>query len=234
MDRQRIAKAVSRWAGTIGGVLLCGSALAVPLVDTGTPADSGSRWVLNYSQWLASEFHVDSATTVTALGGYFGTDMPSDQTVTMSLYGDAGVVPGGAPLFEGKATVAGAPEATAGSSYRFDWAEVSGLSTLLAPGDYWIAFESRAGDGDFVMRGAAPDGLLVNSHRQTKWTENGGYTALQPWEPSTSDLALGIRIESEGVAATASPVPEPGTFLLLGTGLMALAGARRAGGRRQN
>ncbi len=83
-------------------------------------------------------------------------------------------------------------------------------------GDYWISFEIRPANYPFndpysgLMQNVATLPLEDEAYAMGNWFED-------------DNLNLGIRILGDPVA----PVPEPSTWLLLGTGLAGLAYYRR-------
>ncbi len=82
----------------------------------------------------------------------------------------------------------------------------------MPAGTYWVAFEVRLGNFDGHMRIGAPQPLTNGAHTM------GAGNWVEP-SPSFA-IDYGIRID-------ASPVPEPATVLLLGTGLVGLVGFRK-------
>jgi hypothetical protein len=66
------------------------------IIDTGEPPDVDGGAVLDSSQWLAGEFTLTEAYTITDVLGWMNCDTPGD--VTVVIYGDGGDVPDGSEL----------------------------------------------------------------------------------------------------------------------------------------
>ena len=90
----------------------------------------------------------------------------------------------------------------------------SGTCTTLDAGTtYWIVDqETVAADTAYWMWNITGD---VGT-----WYYNYADSATGPWSTATSTLANGNTFGAFDVTGTASPIPEPGTVLLLGSGLL--------------
>jgi hypothetical protein len=179
-------------------------ASAAIIVDTGKPV--GSSWVLNATESLAAKFTVTSATTLTDLTGFmYAYSAPG--TFTVALRADDGKTPGEV-LFSD----------TAVAKLPFAFYGVHGVSWLVGPGSYWLAFEVRPGDTmDGYMPFGSPSPLADGAY-----TEDGVY---YEWDT----LNLGVRINGDAVAV----VPEPASWALMLTGFLGAGAALRAARRRQ-
>src|SRR5687768_6784667 len=168
--------------------LLAGSAVALAvalasapanaaiIVDTGEPLVGDYIYELNATQSLAARFTVTTTTRLTDLTGYmFAYSTPG--TFTVAVRAD-GTNPG-AELFSGTAT----------ANLSFAFYGVHGVSWLVGPGSYWLAFEVRPGD---TMDGYMPE-------KQTSPIGPESYYGNGAWE-RYDELDIGARISGEAVA----------------------------------
>jgi hypothetical protein len=174
------------------------------IVDTGTPpitnpSGQGDPIVASY-QWLAGEFQLTQAHTITAMQGYLSSNGPA-ATFTMTLYSDGGDIPGTA-LFSSSAL---APPVTFNGLGQAvpDWYGSTGTAWTVGPGIYWIAVEVRPGDTlEGFMPIPAPNPL---SHEAI--ANNGPYG---PTSNFAGTFGFGFRVFGE-----ASVACEPRTIALL-------------------
>jgi hypothetical protein len=183
-------------------LLAANGAHAIFIVDTGPGGDTGGL-TLTQSQSLGGKFSLDQAYTITSVEGWL-VNLASlfDLPVVAVIYGDAGDVPDTSDtrFEEGFNLVA--------NFFEPGWSGVSEMSVDLEAGNYWLAFEVR--DPEAIASAAMPPTPLQE-------LTDYAYRPI-PGDWIGQDSAnLGIRIGA---------IPEPGTGLLLGMGLVLLARQR--------
>lgn len=177
------------------------------LIDTGAGGDSFSGTAVNQSHWIAGQFTITSAYTITRVEGWFGaTDVG---TLSATIYSDAIT---GTPGTELYTTQFNLDNPVAGNA----WDGADNLSWILDPGTYWLAFEARTGD---TGSGYMPDNLFSQNGAPNPLAGYAFYfnNAEPGWERQIASLAYGMRID-------AVPVPVPAALWLFGSGLLGLAG----------
>lgn len=187
-------------------LLAAGSATAsTVVVETGPgPTDLfADSLIVSETQWLAGQFSVAQSTRLHTIQGWISWDGQDSHEMRVSLYND----------------VAGLPS----SSFYSDTFSVTetlpgfyGLSSLsplvtLDAGTYWVSFESDDFFSGYSMLVPALGGSAP--FLQTALYDGSAWN-LDP-------LGIGAYIEG-------SPVPEPGSMVLLGTGLVGIVVAWRS------
>jgi hypothetical protein len=160
-------------------------------------------------QWYAGEFTTTQAWNIGAMQGDIRTIYAGEVAIT--IYNNNGGLPGTALFTQ---TFQSEPDSFEG------WQGTTGSAGTLPAGIYWIAFEVPAGSdfyggfGGQDLRADPPIPLPTNPMSLEAYSLDSGAT----W--TNAQLNLTARIEG-------SPVPVPGAFWLLGSGLVGLAGLRR-------
>jgi hypothetical protein len=198
--------------------LLAPSARADTIVYTGEGPICCEGWSLRSTQWLAGDFTVARAYSVTSIEGWVFTNTPGDLTV--SLHRGGGNIPG-TPVFS---QTIRASRTVLNSRSAPVWTGATNLQWLITPGAYWAAFEVRD-TSTFAggMPHPTPDPTLNEAYTFAE-TPAGGDPR---WAASTG-LDFGLRVLGDPVPA---PTPEPATLVLLGTAAIAIGG--RAWRRRR-
>ena len=201
-------------AGLAIGLLVLGMvtmAQGAIIVDTGE-VPAGGEVALSYNnptQWLAGQFSITQSYTITDVQGYIRQTSWSPGTLTLSIYGDGGIIPDTSTvLFRGQFTV---PH-PGFYGYAHDWFGISEMNLDLSAGNYWVAFEVRAGDtfDHGAMRYGAPEPL-------------DAYAVYNP-NYSSDYFSHGFDV---GVKIQGNSVPLPAAVWLLGSGLIGFVGIRK-------
>jgi hypothetical protein len=155
---------------------------------------SGAGWALEQSQSLAVPFTVSNAVTVDSIT--VAIDVTGD--VTLGIMTDASGLPSNSWLYS---LDLGDPTANV---------SVGGLNWSLGAGNYWLAA---------VAVGDASGGWGNGDARVPSWAYTSGDTTT--WYSDNGDLLPAALITASD---TTNVIPEPSSFLLLGSGLAGLAG----------
>lgn len=170
--------------------LLSAPALAVPLVDTGTPPDGTQGVPLFIDNSLGVTFAVPAQMTIVAVEGFMrGTY--GGQVVPVLFKGPPTLQP---PLYSSLRYVAAGLEP--------QWEVFSNLEWTVLPGTYTLAFIAYAFTGYMPVGAPHPLGDEWNQTRTRPWTNAGGVDGLgirvhvsavpeaPPWLLMASALAM--------------------------------------------
>ncbi len=180
------------------------------LIDTGDPTQEHgviAPYLGTYA--VAGKFNLTEDSQITSvewnLVPYYGTG-----TVTFNLMNDSGYgIPGGIILYSTNPY-------TVNEAYVAGWYGPTGLDWDLRAGTYWISMQPSSNYYLVEILDSAPNPLP-------------GYAMYSdsPWGPiwgsyEGNEPGYGVRINYDPITT-----PEPATMLLLGLGLVGLAGIRR-------
>jgi len=199
------------------------------IIDTEPASLAEEAWVLTNEQFLAAEFVLGRSYKITDVQGWIGTQtvpgwIGSKTNVNLrytirkddSTSGEIppGQIPGEVPgSIIYSQTLELAVEEDAG------WRGPSVLNWNLSAGTYWLSFEADVYTSEgFYWCMPFPANIPLSNYA---FSDN---TAGNPVWYEYDELNLGVRIYGEQQGAN---IPEPATLLLLGLGLIALAGSRR-------
>lgn len=195
-------------------LLAAGSATAnTVVVETGPgPSDPfADSLIVSDSQWLAGRFSVAQPTMLHTIQGWIAWDGQDSHEMRVSLYNDVAGLPSSSfysDIFSVTETLPG----------FYGLSSPSPLVTLDA-GTYWVSFESDDFFSGYSMLIPALGGSVP--FLQTALYDGSG------WSSSLDPLGIGAYLEG-------SPVPEPGSMVLLGTGLAGIAVAWSSRRKQQN
>lgn len=175
------------------------NANAALVVDTGTPDNTGTRYVVSDANYLAGQVTLNQALTLNSIETYLKSDLstPAGSKFTVALYSDNNNHVGD---FISSATATYAADGWNGA-YALNW--------NVGAGTYWVGIESYNGGNYLATQTVAAP--LANTAFDDL-TDLGVYT--------NASIAFGLRIDA---------VPETDTYamLLAGLGIMGLVARRR-------
>jgi hypothetical protein len=189
------------------------------IIDTGPGEDSGGGVSLyTFSDnmgfaWLAGQFTISSALTLTAAQGWIANPTEAPWPVDLSLTKNTGGLPG-QKLFTETFAVPVANTA--------NWFGVADVRWQLNPGTYWITF--------------APQERPVSQTMAMPWFSPMPLDKTAVWNPLNTEswedqgINVGMRVYGQSHDTPFTPVPEP-AFYGLGagalSGVLALRNLRR-------
>jgi len=196
-------------------MFLCLALAAVPAwadYNNGPIKGNGDAWTINFGFTVSDTFVADSSQVI---GFMFGAhEFPGDMISTV----DWSITSGensGQVFGSGIAKVTDKYLSTNDFGFDVDLITVTGLNVATVPGtQYWLNLSNA----------------VVSNGDPAYWDENSGIGCTSPGCPSqASESSIGT-IASEAFTVNTSSggsTPEPGSFLLFGSGILGLAGMLR-------
>jgi len=215
-------------AKTIGVALILllltvGSSSAITIIDTGVSDGTSGMGLTYFQKGLAIEFTITEDTTITSIEGYlrFLSYYKPEGSGTIAIYN--GNIEGNTPdqidpnawseVYSNEfITVPDTPFGDTEYKFWDGWDGLYGLNWFLNTGTYVCAFEVR---DDQTFYGSIVHAPLPNI------SDYAFQKGDDPW--IVLDNTFAVRINGDINA----PVPEPTTIVLLGIGLLGLAGMGR-------
>jgi len=174
----------------------------------------------SYNAWVAAEFTLDSQYVITDVLGWMAQDRrPEYNLFRIKIYGDGGDIPNASEYLSRDFAIS--------TAYRTEgWNGLRGLNLTLDAGTYWVAFEvpdviDMNGTSVRNLSHAAMSNIGVpNPLGNEAWLYQGNWLG-----DDGDNLNFGVQIL--GNIQTIDPAPEPATIMLLGIGLLGIAGVSR-------
>jgi hypothetical protein len=201
----------------VTGVLITAPAAQAAVVyDNGPVNGTVNAWTINYGYVVANSFALSDSWVLT--GANFGLwNLPGDVTATIdwSIVEDPTAGP---VLASGTATVSQGFQFTNGYGYDVNLDSITLPNIALEPGTYWFQLQNAdVTNGDAAY-------WDINGGPSEVWGNGVGYN------PDPLDYAPGLSSASDSFQLVATTVPEPGSFLLIGSGLVGFVWRRRSKG----
>ncbi len=211
--REKMRKAISSLlGGAVLLILLSSPASAVLIYDNG-PMDGNTTYCINYGSAISNSFYLSSALNLTqaqiSISTQYGDDVPISANWSIGTDKFLSNIDSG---------TANLTNTLIHNYYGYGvYKSIFPLSLSLAPGTYWL-----------TLQNAISINSGNNMNEPLHWiTSNGPSQAYQSIGGSIISLENHLLLGSNSQSFQLYGTPEPGTMVLLGSGLAGLWVARR-------
>ena len=164
------------------------------VLDTGTPTNTGTEYVIGGSSSIAAEFSINAGQTVTLLSAYLAPDT-GGSTFTFDIYSSLRTT----------GNRVGAVYVDTGTFTTTGWTSSTASWTAPTTGDYWLALQGSTGNN-------------FAAEAETS-TSTGTVPAIAFADASSSSFDYTTSSTPIGVEITATPEPSAWLLALVAAGL---------------